>query len=223
MNWSLLSMGLLSLLLSACGSLLPPQTHESEVPIWEAINQLKLDQQQFASKGSVNALNDKIARLDAENQILNQQLEELKKLQIKPKATTASSPKPATSAPTTETVAPSDYQSALTLYQKRQFNQTIITLKPYAFGADHSKEAQDAMYLLSLSHLKLRHCEATIDISRRFAQLFPQHKNAPEALYNVIACQVSLQQKDIARETLRLLANDYPNSSALARAKAKLK
>ena len=121
--------------------------------------------------------------------------------------------------------------SGCVVYTYRQGNsgtcvkniQTIITLKPYAFGADHSKEAQDAMYLLSLSHLKLRHCEATIDISRRFAQLFPQHKNASEALYNVIACQVSLQQKDIARETLRLLANDYPNSSALARAKAKLK
>ena len=222
MNRSLLSMGLLSLLLSACSSLLPPQTQESEVPIWEAINQLKLDQQHFASKESVNTLNDKIAQLNAENQILNQQLDELKKLLTKPKVAASSSPRPAPAA-TTETITPSDYQNALTLYQKRQFNQTIITLKPYAFGADHSKEAQDAMYLLSLSHLKLRHCEATIDISRRFAQLFPQHKNASEALYNVIACQVSLQQKDIARETLRLLANDYPNSSALARAKAKLK
>ncbi len=214
---------MLSLLLSACSTFAPKEqlTYEQS-DLWEAINQLKVDQTYFASKEEVGLLSDQINTLKTENQVLLQQIEELKKNQSKPKRSVAP-PSSEISPEEPANTQPSLYQQAQNFYNKKQYSKTVQLLKSFAFGADHSSEAQNAMYLLGLTHLKLNHCEAAIDINRRFASLFAQHKNAPDALYNVLSCQVSLQQKDIARETYNLLQKHYPNSNAVIRAQTRLK
>ncbi len=214
---------ILSLSLGACSTLSPQEQPYEQGDLWQAINQLKVDQTYFASKEELNTLSDQVNTLKTENQALLQQIEELKKNQSKSKRPAPVAPVAEISAEKQENTQATLYHEAQNLYNKKQYSKVVQLLKTYAFGADHSSEAQNAMYLLGLAHLRLNHCEAAIDINRRFASQFAQHKNAPDALYNVLSCQVSLQQKDIARETYSQLQKRYPNSNAVTRAQTRLK
>ena len=220
---SYLLITIFSLLLGACSTLTPQEQSYEQGDLWQAINQLKVDQTYFASKEELTTLSEQVSALKAENQALLQQIEDLKKNQSKQRRPVAVPSVVETSVEKPETAQQTLYQEAKNLYNKKQYSKVVQLLKTYAFGADHSSEAQNAMYLLGSAHLKLNHCEAAIDINRRFASLFAQHHNAPDALYNVLSCQVSLQQKDIARETYILLQKRYPNSNAVIRAQTRLK
>ncbi|WP_434777642.1 tetratricopeptide repeat protein [Neisseria sp. Ec49-e6-T10] len=213
----------LILLLSACAHI-PTQTDTPPTikTVEQQLQEIRLAQESFATKDAVNSLHDKVAQLTAENKLLQEQINELKSSKLIKKTTAPSSTANIPDTTNTQTNQ-SIYQTALKLYQNKQYLSAIDLLKPFAFGSDHSEEAQKAMYLLSLAHQKLRHCDAAIDISKRFTELFAQNSKAPEALYNMATCQTYLQQKDIAKETFKTLIKQYPNSNAAKRAEHKLK
>lgn len=161
------------------------------------------------------ALHQEINQLKAQNNLLLQRIDSL----------SANAAKETASKPTSPTLSVQEppYEQGQKLYQNKQYLQAINTLKYSANGGDGSANAQDAMYLLSLSHQQLRHCEAAIDIGKRFVEMFPNNNQAPNALYNVANCQIYLQQKDIAKNTLNQLIRLYPNSTAAKRAQSKIK
>lgn len=161
-----------------------------------------------------NILHQEIKQLKAQNNLLLQRIDSLSANANKETAKPIAPPISAQETP---------YEQGKKLYQNKQYLQAISTLKYSANGGDGSANAQDAMYLLSLSHQQLRHCEAAIDIGKRFVDMFPNNSKAPNALYNVANCQTYLQQKDIAKNTLNQLIRIYPNSTAAKRAQSKIK
>ncbi len=116
----------------------------------------------------------------------------------------------------------SAYEQAWAQYQQKQYPQAIRSLAPYAGGGDGSAEAQNGMYLLLLAHQRLANCDSVIHTGQQFARRFSQNNNAANALYMVAQCQNRIQQKDIARDTLRRLVQSYPNSTAAQQARALL-
>ena len=174
-----------------------------------------------------------IAQLRQELALLQQQVNQLQQQQtglsqsislLSHRRTTARVPVSNTSTdrtapPATKTSA---YEQAWAQYQQKQYQQAIRSLTPYAGGGDGSAEAQNGMYLLLLAHQRLANCDSVIHTGQQFARRFSQNNNAANALYMVAQCQNRIQQKDIARDTLRRLVQSYPNSTAAQQARALL-
>lgn len=101
---------------------------------------------------------------------------------------------------------------AQNLYAEKQYHAAIEQLRGADSGGDGSLNAQQQMYLLLQSHLKLQHCQSVIQIGRQFASRFADNANAPHALFAVGQCQWQIQQRDIAKDTWRDIMRRYPKS-----------
>lgn len=108
------------------------------------------------------------------------------------------------------------------LYNAGLYAQSIRLLKNADSGSNGSKQAQERMWLLLQSHVRLNNCESVINIGKRFSNLFPQNNQTPNALYQVAQCQKHLQQQDIARTTYQHIISNYPTSNAAGKARHQL-
>lgn len=104
-------------------------------------------------------------------------------------------------------------------YRAQQYQAATAILREADSGGDGSETAQKSMFLLLQAHQKLNHCQSVINIGQRYAARFSGSLNAPEALSLVAQCQWRIQQQDIARDTWRKIIQQYPKSSAAARAR----
>ena len=115
--------------------------------------------------------------------------------------------------------APSRLEKAQQQYRQQHYQAATATLREADGGGDGSETAQKSMFLLLQAHQKLNHCQSVINIGQRYATRFSGSLNAPEALSLVAQCQWRIQQQDIARDTWRKIIQQYPKSSAAARAR----
>lgn len=113
------------------------------------------------------------------------------------------------------------YAQAQVLFQKRKY-QKVIEMLHHADAGGGSVAARKQMYLLLLSHQKLRNCQSVINIGQRLAGQFSGSQESAEALFMVGQCQWDIQQRDIAKETWRQLIASQPNTSASKRARLSL-
>ncbi|QMT30704.1 tetratricopeptide repeat protein [Alysiella filiformis] len=103
-------------------------------------------------------------------------------------------------------------QAAQNAYAQKQYHTVIEQLRGADSGGDGSPNAQQQMFLLLQSHLKLNHCQSVIQMGRHFASRFSGSPNAPQALFAVGQCQWQIQQRDIAKDTWRDIIRRYPQS-----------
>ncbi|AXK38664.1 tol-pal system protein YbgF [Crenobacter cavernae] len=129
---------------------------------------------------------------------------------------------PAVSAGAADTQASPDYERAMTLLKGRDFPKAIEALQKYLAANPDGDQAPDAQYWLGVAHTAQKQYDAAIDIHRRFADKYPTHPKAPDALRNIANCQRDLGQVDIAKATLKRLIKLYPKSDAAAKAKEQL-
>ncbi|MBR6027444.1 MAG: tetratricopeptide repeat protein [Neisseriaceae bacterium] len=115
---------------------------------------------------------------------------------------------------------PSDSSNQLELANKafnnHQYVQTINLLA-------NVKHTPSSLWLLANSHEKLKHFESAIHVAKQLIRQFPQSDVAPDAYLLIARCQKTMQQKDIARDTLNTLHNTYPDSPAAKTAQQLLK
>ena len=226
----------ISVLLSACQNIAPPQAHAhvtetqttpepspaivhtsaESANTEEAVNEVEMLQEHVKLlEQNIVQLQEQVQRLTRQQVGMNQSIGVLAKSQG---LRTQNTP-----IDTSVLKADPTYNRAYQQFQQKKYNQAIHTLRPFANGGDGSNEASNGMYLLMLSHKNLKQCESTITVGRQFQQRFPQHIRAAEALYSVGQCQYDMQQKDIARETWKRVRVLYPHSAAAKRAAQQLK
>ena len=227
----------ISVLLSACQSMAPPQADATAAELQtmpepspstvapnsteseateEAVNEVEMLQEHVKLlEQNIVQLQEQVQRLTRQQVGMNQSIAVLAKSQGLRTQTTQIDTSVLKADPT--------YSRAYQQFQQKKYNQAIHTLRPFANGGDGSNEASNGMYLLMLSHKNLKQCESTITVGRQFQQRFPQHIRAAEALYSVGQCQYDMQQKDIARETWKRVRVLYPHSAAAKRAAQQLK
>ena len=226
----------ISVLLSACQNIAPPQAHAhatetqatpepssalvhtnvESASTEEAVNEVEMLQEHVKLlEQNIVQLQEQVQRLTRQQVGMNQSIGVLAKSQgLRTQNTQID---------TSALKADPTYNRAYQQFQQKKYNQAIHTLRPFANGGDGSNEASNGMYLLMLSHKNLKQCESTITVGRQFQQRFPQHIRAAEALYSVGQCQYDMQQKDIARETWKRVRVLYPHSAAAKRAAQQLK
>ncbi|MFC3532581.1 YbgF trimerization domain-containing protein [Vogesella facilis] len=111
---------------------------------------------------------------------------------------------------------------ALDTLRKREFAPAVGQLKAVMDGYPGSTQGIEANYWLGVAHTALKQYDAAIDIQRRFAEQYPKHPRAADALRLMADNQLALQQKDQARSTLQRLIKLYPASAAAQKAKQRL-
>jgi TolA-binding protein len=218
LNYRYFSLALLAILtISACNTL-PPF---SDTTVTVAASEPPSDSTQTADQFS--QVQAQLANLQIQMNDLQNQVNDIRQQQ-----TTLSRYMnihiPVSGVSTARAPAANDNTSdARHLYNAGLYAQSIRLLKHADSGGDGDTLAQERMWLLLQSHARLNNCESVINIGTRFASLFPQNSQSPNALSLVAQCQIHLQQQDIALTTYQHIINTYPNSSAAIKARRHLK
>lgn len=205
-----------------------------------------LSKAQFELVNQIQALREENARLRGQIETLNFELESakkrqqdfyidldgrLRKLETQPiPAAEAKSPadetKPASEAAkaATDPVAESrEYETALNFFKVNKIKEAATAFEAFTKAHPDSSLTPNAQYWLGNAHSALRDCKKSIEEHRVVVNKWPQHPKAPDALIGMASCQQELGDTKGARTSLETVLLKYPDSSAAATAKQRLK
>ena len=132
---------------------------------------------------------------------------------------TESAKKPAAD-PATES---REYEAALNLFKANKIKEAAGAFDAFIKAHPDSTLAPNAQYWLGNAFYALRDCKKAIDAHKVVAAKWPQHPKAPDSLINIATCQQELGDAKGARSTYESIASKYPDSTAAATAKQRLK
>ncbi|MBS1226823.1 MAG: tol-pal system protein YbgF [Proteobacteria bacterium] len=205
-----------------------------------------LSKAQFDLVNQIQALREESARLRGQIETLTYELEAAKKRQQdfyidldgrlrkqEPQAAPADEGKPAGEAsPANDQVkkAASDpaaeareYEAALNLFKGNKIKDAAAAFDAFAKAHPDSTLTPNAQYWLGNAHYALHDCKKAIDAHRVVVSRWPQNPKAPDSLINIATCQQELGDSKGVRTTLETVVSKYPDSSAAATAKQRLK
>ncbi len=79
-----------------------------------------------------------------------------------------------------------------------------------------------AYFWLGSSHLAMRDCAQAIPAFQAMLSRQSSHPRAPDAMLSLASCQIDMNDKSAARDTLGSLIRKFPNSAAATSAKERL-
>ena len=201
---------------------------------------------QIELANQIQALREENSRLRGQVETLTYELEAAKKRQqdfyvdldgrlrkLEPQPAAGTEPKPADeSKPPVETArkAASDpaaearqYEAALNLFRASKLKEAAAAFDAFARTHPDSSLTPSAYYWLGNAHYSLRDCKKAIEAHRVVVNKWPANAKAPDALLNMATCQQELADVKGAKSTLEALVAKYPESSAAATARQRLK
>jgi tol-pal system protein YbgF len=202
---------------------------------------------QIELANQIQALREENSRLRGQVETLTYELEAAKKRQqdfyvdldgrlrkLEPQPAASAEPKPAdeSKSPVVETArkAASDpaaearqYEAALNLFRANKLKEAAAAFDAFAKTHPDSSLTPSAYYWLGNAHYSLRDCKKAIEAHRVVVNKWPANAKAPDALLNMATCQQELADAKGAKSTLEALVAKYPDSSAAATARQRLK
>lgn len=201
---------------------------------------------QIELANQIQVLRDENSRLRGQVETLSYELEAAKKRQqdfyvdldgrlrkLEPQPAASAEPRPADeSKPPAETArkAASDpaaearqYEAALNLFRANKLKEAAAAFDAFAKTHPDSTLTPSAYYWLGNAHYSLRDCKKAIEAHRVVANKWPANAKAPDALLNMATCQQELADVRGAKSTLEGLVAKYPESTAAATARQRLK
>jgi len=207
-----------------------------------------LSKAQFELVNQIQALREDNAKLRGQIETLSFELESAKKRQQDfyidldgrlrkqepqlappgdgtPPAADASPPaadpgKKAVSDPAAET---REYEAALNLFKGNKIKDAAVAFEAFAKAHPDGTLTPNAQYWLGNAYYALHDCKKAIDAHRVVVGRWPQNAKAPDSLINIATCQQELGDAKGVRATLETVLSKYPDSSAAATAKQRLK
>lgn len=116
-----------------------------------------------------------------------------------------------------------EYEAALNLFKANKIKEAAGAFDAFIKAHPDSTLAPNAQYWLGNAFYALRDCKKAIDAHKVVAAKWPQHPKAPDSLINIATCQQELGDAKGARSTYESIASKYPDSTAAATAKQRLK
>lgn len=222
------------------------QVKDLSIKVGERID--TLSKAQFELVSQIQALREENARLRGQVETLNYELESAKKRQQDfyidldgrlRKLETLPAPTQADAKPTEPENAPPadvskkpvgdpaaesrDYEAALNLFKANKIKDAAAAFDAFTKTHPDSTLTPNAQYWLGNAHYSLRDCKKAIDAHRVVVSKWPQHAKAPDSLVNIATCQQELGDAKGAKLTFETVLSKYPDSSAAATAKQRLK
>ena len=208
-----------------------------------------LSKAQFELVSQIQALREENARLRGQVETLNYELESakkrqqdfyidldgrLRKLETVP-VPAVPEPKPADDEKSAAAAEPGnkpvidpaaearEYEAALNLFKANKIKDAAVAFEAFSRTHPDSTLTPNAQYWLGNAHYSLRDCKKAIDAHRVVVSKWPQHPKAPDSLINIATCQQELGDAKGAKLTFETVLSKYPDSSAAATAKQRLK
>lgn len=200
-----------------------------------------LTKAQFEFSNQIQALREENARLRGQTETLNYELESakkrqqdfyidldgrLRKLETMPVAE-AKPPEPQSAEAKKPVVDPAmearDYETALNYFKANKIREAASAFEAFVKNYPDSSLAPNAQYWLGNADYALRDCKKAIDAHRVVVNTWPTHPKAPDSLINIATCQQELGDARGAKATLETVLAKYPDSSASATARQRLK
>ncbi len=116
-----------------------------------------------------------------------------------------------------------EYEAALNFFKANKIKEAATAFEAFVKAHPDSTLAPNAQYWLGNAHYALRDCKKAIDDHKLVISKWPQHAKAPDALINIATCQQELGDAKGAKTSLETVLIKYPDSSAAATAKQRLK
>lgn len=116
-----------------------------------------------------------------------------------------------------------EYEAALNFFKANKIKEAALAFEGFVKTHPDSTLTPNAQYWVGNAHYALRDCKTAIDAHRVVIGRWPQHPKAPDALINIATCQQELSDAKGAKATLESVLSKYPDSSAAATAKQRLK
>jgi tol-pal system protein YbgF len=117
----------------------------------------------------------------------------------------------------------SEYEAALNLFKANKVKESAAAFEAFAKAHPGSALAPNAYYWQGNALTAQRDCKRAIDVYREVVARWPENPRAADALAGVAACQRELGDAKGERTTLEAVLARYPDSSAAATAKQRLK
>ena len=223
------------------------QVKDLSIKVGERID--TLSKAQFELVSQIQALREENARLRGQVETLNYELESakkrqqdfyvdldgrLRKLETVPTPAAAEAKPPAEDEktavadpgkkPVIDPAAESrEYEAALNLFKANKIKEAAVAFDAFTKTHPDSTLTPNAQYWLGNAHYSLRDCKKAIDAHRVVVGKWPQHPKAPDSLINIATCQQELGDAKGAKLTFETVLSKYPDSSAAATAKQRLK
>lgn len=121
-----------------------------------------------------------------------------------------------------EQVEKRDYESALGIFRKGDFNSAQLAFSEFVKRYPSSGYAPSAYFWLGNAQYANRDYQGAIQNFRALLTQAPDHLRAPEAVLSIANCQIELKDTRAARKTLEDLMKAYPDSEAASAAKNRL-
>ena len=116
-----------------------------------------------------------------------------------------------------------EYEAALNFFKANKIKEAGLAFDAFVKAHPDSTLAPNAQYWLGNAFYALRDCKKAIEAHKLVTSKWPQHPKAPDSLINIATCQQELGDAKGARSTYESIASKYPDSTAAATAKQRLK
>lgn len=114
------------------------------------------------------------------------------------------------------------YEAAMQLFKSGDYKTAGAALSEFVHRYPASGYAANAQYWLGNAYYAQRDCKNAIAAQLVVLKTYPDSPKAADAMLNIASCQTELKDK-AAKKTLQDLIKQYPDSSAAATAKERLK
>ena len=115
------------------------------------------------------------------------------------------------------------YETALNYFKANKIKEAASAFELFVKNYPDGTLAPNAQYWLGNAHYALHDCKKAIDAHRVVISRWPQHPKAPDSMINIATCQQELGDARAARTMFETVLIKYPDSSAAATAKQRLK
>ncbi|MDR0576266.1 MAG: tol-pal system protein YbgF [Candidatus Accumulibacter sp.] len=116
-----------------------------------------------------------------------------------------------------------EYEAALNLFKANKIKESAAAFEAFAKAYPDGALTPNAYFWQGNALTALRDCKRAIDVYRVVANKWPQNPRAADALIGVASCQQELGDARGARATLEAVLTKYPDGSAAATARQRLK
>jgi tol-pal system protein YbgF len=130
---------------------------------------------------------------------------------------------PTDGAPADPAAEAGEYEAALNLFKANKIRESAAAFEAFAKGHPNSALAPNAYYWQGNALTAQRDCKRAIDVYREVVARWPENPRAADALVGVAACQRELGDTKGERTTLEAVLARFPDSSAAATARQRLK
>lgn len=114
------------------------------------------------------------------------------------------------------------YEAALKLFREKDYAGAATGFREFLQAHPDSTLAANAQYWLGYSHYVRKDYKTALATQQTLVATYPSNPKVPDALLNIAANQIAMDQLDAARKTLKELVARHPGTEAAKLAERRL-